>query len=239
MDPRLRKLIASVKKKRPRTVLEHILKHGQITTDELKQLYGYNHPPRAARDVREEGIPLITTKVVGPDGRSIAAYRIGDVAGIEASKVGGRRAFSKKLKNGLLSRDGENCKVCGTDFPGRALQIDHRIPYAIAGEPHTEDAKAFMLLCGACNRAKSWSCEHCQNLEDAKDETICITCFWACPESYEHIAMSPRRQLSLTWKDGEIHEYESLKTEASSAQTEISAYAKELIRRALSRDPIS
>ena len=54
------KLLQSVKAKRPKTVIDHILKHGQITTEELKDTYGYNHPPRAARDVREQGIPLKT-----------------------------------------------------------------------------------------------------------------------------------------------------------------------------------
>ena len=48
----------SVTAKRPRTVIEHILTYGYITTEELKEKYGYNHPPRAARDVREQGIPL-------------------------------------------------------------------------------------------------------------------------------------------------------------------------------------
>jgi len=52
------KLLHSVKAKRPRTVIEHILKHGQISTEELKDIYGYNHPPRAIRDVREHGIPV-------------------------------------------------------------------------------------------------------------------------------------------------------------------------------------
>ena len=49
-----------VKNKRARIVIEHILQHGSISTEELKALYGYNHPPRAAKDVRDEGIPLIT-----------------------------------------------------------------------------------------------------------------------------------------------------------------------------------
>ena len=48
------KLLKSVTSKRPRTVIEHILQNGQITTEELKELYGYNHPPRAIRDVREQ-----------------------------------------------------------------------------------------------------------------------------------------------------------------------------------------
>lgn len=61
-------LLESVSDKRPRTVIQHILKNGYITTQELKDDYGYNHPPRAARDVRELGIPLVTYRVPGPDG---------------------------------------------------------------------------------------------------------------------------------------------------------------------------
>ena len=36
----------SVTAKRPRTVIDHILQYGYITTEELKEKYGYNHPPR-------------------------------------------------------------------------------------------------------------------------------------------------------------------------------------------------
>src|SRR5687768_14836149 len=85
--------IQRVKAKRPRTVLDHIVKHGHITTDELKTLYGYNHPPRAARDVREAGFPLETFKVKGPDGRSIAAYRLPASLKVDPRRAGGRRAF--------------------------------------------------------------------------------------------------------------------------------------------------
>ena len=49
----------SIEAKRPKTVIQHILKHGYITTEELETLYGYQHPPRAARDVRELGIPFL------------------------------------------------------------------------------------------------------------------------------------------------------------------------------------
>jgi hypothetical protein len=44
-------------------VIDHILQYGFITTEDLENTYGYNHPPRAARDVREAGIPLETFKV--------------------------------------------------------------------------------------------------------------------------------------------------------------------------------
>ena len=64
-------LCASVKDKRPKTVIDHILKHGHITTEESKNKYGYNHPPRAARDVRERGIRLETYRVSSASGRKI------------------------------------------------------------------------------------------------------------------------------------------------------------------------
>lgn len=53
----------SVTNKRPATVIQYILKHGYITTEELKDIYGYNHPPRAIRDVREQGIPIETYRI--------------------------------------------------------------------------------------------------------------------------------------------------------------------------------
>lgn len=85
----------SIEAKRPKTVIQHILKHGYITTEELETLYGYQHPPRAARDVRELGIPLITFRVKSSDGRSIGAYKFGDIKkiGDVVSKVRGRTAL--------------------------------------------------------------------------------------------------------------------------------------------------
>lgn len=40
-------LLESVTAKRPRTVIQHILKNGYITSQELKDVYGYNHPPQS------------------------------------------------------------------------------------------------------------------------------------------------------------------------------------------------
>ena len=51
------------------TVIDHILRHGFITTQDLKDNYGYNHPPRAVRDVKEHGIPTEMFRVKGSDGR--------------------------------------------------------------------------------------------------------------------------------------------------------------------------
>ena len=52
--------INSVTALRAKRVLDYLLEHGKITTEDIQKL-GYDHPPRAIRDVREEGIPLDTT----------------------------------------------------------------------------------------------------------------------------------------------------------------------------------
>ena len=145
VDPALQKLIDEVTAKRPRVVLDHILAHGHITTAELKEQYGYNHPPRAARDVREQGIPLETFHVSGPDGRKIAAYRLGDPSAVSAGKAGGRKAFPKAFKDTLVEHYGARCALCGWHFPPRALQIDHRVPYEVAGNAaDLDDIDAYM-----------------------------------------------------------------------------------------------
>jgi len=228
----LRKRIEAVKAKRPRTVLVHILEHGHITTEELNQLYGYNHPPRAARDVREHGIPLETFYVTGSDGRRMAAYRLGETTTDKIAKVGGRRAFPKALKEELLRRQGTRCALCGARFVGRALQIDHRVPYEVAGEVASDrNAENFMLVCGSCNRSKSWSCEACRNWQELKDVAICETCLWASPKKYSHIAMEPRRQLTLTWYDRETKDYDRIKAEATKVGKDVGEFVKRLLSR--------
>ena len=54
----IRLLLEKISNKRARIVIEHILANGFVTTEQLEKQYGYNHPPRAARDVREAGIAL-------------------------------------------------------------------------------------------------------------------------------------------------------------------------------------
>ena len=73
IDPKLLEAAQKVTAHRPKVMIDHIIAHGYITTEELKETYGYNHPPRVAGDVRDQGIPLETFKVKGRDGRSIAA----------------------------------------------------------------------------------------------------------------------------------------------------------------------
>ncbi len=199
--------------KRPKAVIDHILEYGFVTTEELKQRYGYNHPPRAARDVREHGIPLETFRVTGSDGRRIAAYRFGDISKTRFSRLSGRTGLSKQLKDELIDKYGCKCFIYLEKVDKRELQIDHRVPFEVDGEPELE-AESFMLLCGSANRAKSWSCEHCENWKSIKDKSICLSCYWAYPESYTHVAMQQVRRIDLMWQGDNIEIYEKLKQQA-------------------------
>lgn len=221
--------------KRPKTVIDHILKHGFITTGELKDKYGYNHPPRAVRDVKENGIPIEMFRVEGGDGRKIAAYRFGDPKKSRFGKLIGRTAFTKELKQALIERNGSRCAIYMEPFEERELQIDHRIPFEVAGDAATEkhNPDDFMLLSGSANRAKSWSCEHCANWIDRKDPAICRNCYWAFPEDYAHIAMRAARRMDIMWQGTEVDIYDRLKKKTAELQQDMPAYVKKIIEKNL------
>jgi hypothetical protein len=221
----------SVVARRPRTVINHLLEHGQITTEDLKEKYGYNHPPRAIRDVREQGIPLEKFTIKdSTGGRSIAAYRFGEPSRVRSRRFGGRTALSGKIKDQLVERYGCRCFIYLEEMPEAALQIDHRVPFEIAGESADElNPDDFMLLCGSANRAKSWSCEHCENRITGKNPAVCLTCYWAHPENHTHVATMPVRRLDLIWQGNGIKQYENLKTDAAKAGIAIPDYVKSIL----------
>jgi len=228
-------ILSRIKSKRPRTVIQHILQHGHVTTEELKSKYGYNHPPRAARDVREAGIPLQTFKVKGSDGRSIAAYRFGNLDKIESHKLEGRKVFSKTFSETLYEHSSGKCGICCSQYVRRFLQIDHRVPYQVAGElvSGENSPQAFMLLCGSCQRAKSWTCEQCLNWKENKYFQTCKECYWGSPESYTHVALSPIRRLELVWQGQDVSVYDRLSSQAKESSVDIHELAHKLIRDSL------
>lgn len=236
-----KEILDRITNKRARIVIDHILQHGQITTEELEKDYGYNHAPRAARDVREAGIPLITTRVKSKDGlRNIAAYKLGDFSEVRKDRIQGRVNWPKDFKDSLIKEYGEKCVISGAELPGRELQIDHRIPYEIMGntlEKKELDVKDFMLLSGTSNRAKSWSCEHCENWSGSKKPEICQSCYWAYPDNYSHVAMKEIRRLDVTWQGEETHEYEQLKAKALELGEELPEYVKNTLSKSLKKCP--
>ena len=226
-------ICASVTGKRPKTVIDHILKHGHITTEQLKNKYGYDHPPRAARDVRELGIQLETFRVAAANGRKIAAYRFAHPAKKQFRRFSGRTGLSKKIKEQLIKNYGCQCFIYLEKMAEPNLQIDHRVPYEVAGEADELKTDDFMLLCGSANRAKSWSCEHCQNWKSIKDKNICLSCYWAYPEKYSHVAMRQIRRVDLVWQGEEVAQYDKLKADAAKSSLEIPQFVKEILAKAL------
>lgn len=226
-------LCRSVKAKRPKTVIDHLLKHGQISTEELKNVYGYNHPPRAVRDVKEHGIPIERVSVTGSDGRKIAGYRFADPSKVKVRRFDGRTGLSKLIKDALIAKYGCRCFIYLEEMPEAGLQVDHRVPYEVAGESITMTPEEFMLLCGSANRAKSWSCEHCENWRHLKQRETCLSCYWAYPENHTHIAMKHLRRVDLLWQGEETAQYEKLKSDADEAGLPIPEFVKEVLRRAL------
>jgi len=220
----------SITARRARVVIDHLLKHGRITTEQLKEKYGYNHPPRAIRDVKEQGIPLERFTVKDTAGRSIAAYRFGDTTQVRARRFDGRTALSKKIKTQLIEKYGCRCFIYLEEMPEATLQIDHRVPFEIAGETEaTLTPEDFMLLSGSANRAKSWSCEHCENRATGKNPAVCHTCYWAHPENYTHVATTPIRRLDMLWQGEAINQYERLKADAAKAGITIPDYVKSIL----------
>lgn len=227
------KLLESVKGRRSRIVVEHILEHGSITTEDLEQQYGYKHPPRAVADVRDQGVPIETFQTTSSAGQTIAGYRFGNPADAIKGQTGGRRNFPQRLKTELFEAQDGKCAICDQQYGRRYLQIDHRVPYRVAGEQREAfDAKDFMLLCRSCNRAKSWSCEHCPNGLESKSATTCLTCYWASPDDYEHIATESERRVALVWSGVETTDYDDLKRHTD---TSIQRYIKALLKRHLQR----
>ncbi len=217
--------------KRAKTVIDHLLKHGYVTTEELKNTYGYDHPPRAARDVREKGVPLETFRMRDSQGKMIAAYRFGDPSLIRSGVLGGRKVFSKEFKQSLVDRSGCQCDICGTTYQSRYLQVDHKVPYEVGGERGGEESPdEFQLACGSCNRAKSWSCEHCTNWTKKHDVRVCQKCYWASPRSYKHVAMLPIRRIDIAWTGGQTPEYDQLARMARQAGQSLQDFMKALLR---------
>ena len=236
IDPRIRALAESIVAKggenRVVLVLKTILKQGSISTDELAAL-GYGHPPRAAGDVKDAGIPIIKTMVRSErTGRRMAVYSFGDPDDIQEGRIGGRSAFPKTFKNALIERYGSIDCITGATLDERILQIDHRIPYRIAGDANFDnlDVEDFMLLDGSSQRAKSWSCEHCPNMLDAQAASVCKTCYWAFPENYEHIATEDYRRTDITWQGDDVPVHDRFKKQADKLGISVAELLRRLAR---------
>ena len=201
---------------RSRVLVENILEKGFMTTSELSDKHGYEHAPRAARDVRDRGIPLLTVmRNIG--GKRMGHYRFPDDLILDRDSQG-RIALSKRFRDQVIQECGARDIFTGALVSEQDLQVDHRVPYHIAGDPElpfrTED---FMAVSSAMNRAKSWECEHCINWEE-RDVDTCLSCYWAYPDSeYAHVATRPLRRADVVWVGEEqVNSFDELRAWALS-----------------------
>ncbi|MDR3700110.1 MAG: hypothetical protein P4L56_10775 [Candidatus Sulfopaludibacter sp.] len=219
--------ITAVTNKRARFVLDSIVRNGKVTTEEINRA-GYDHPPRAAQDVKDLGFRLKRITAKHTNGRSIAAYAF-DEGELDPNKAG-RRALPKKQRDAIIHTAGNKCSLCGVAYN---LQVDHRIPYEVAGEAITEEKEPFQVLCGSCNRKKSWACEHCENRLRLCSPDICRDCYWAEPTAYSHVAMQQQRRAELIWTKDEVTDFDRLWREAlrhnRSVPDEVKALLKEVL----------
>lgn len=218
--------------KRPKKVLEVLLEKGEVSTYELGKL-GYDQPPRAAQDLKEAGVKLNTRNDKHPvTGNRMVIYSLADDQKSSLSS-GGRIAFPKVFREKLVKRANYKCIICNTEYSPRLLQIDHKIPFIVGGEPKEIIIEEFQLLCASHQRMKSWECEHCPNLiEKVKD--ICTNCYWASPEDYKHVATMQHKiiTLKLDTKE-EIAMLDSAKGYAEEHGISLEEYIKQLISKSL------
>ena len=111
------------------------------------------------------------------------------------------------------------------------MQIDHRVPYEVGGDIYEDrNIEDFMLLCGSCNRAKSWSCEHCDNWQTDKKTDLCMKCYWGNPTDYNHIVLKDIRRLDLQWEGSEVKFYDAVKSIAEEKEIELPDFVKQIIK---------
>lgn len=229
--------IAHGKPKRAVLALQVLLDKGQVSTDELKDL-GYEHPPRIIGDIKDAGIPILKLSGKSRAGKRMAVYQFGSAEDIREGRIGGRAALPKAFKAELIAHYGSRDRITGASLHERLLQIDHRIPYRVAGDAglDSRDVSAYMLLDGSSQRAKSFSCEQCENWQRLHDPAVCRACFWAYPEKYSHIAMEQIRRTDLVWQGADVAVHDRIRALAEKSGVSVNEYLVQLAR-AKSKEP--
>ena len=122
--------------------------------------------------------------------------------------------------------------MTGAKLTPQLLTVDHRVPCQIGGDAGLaeRDVSAFMLLDKQSQRLKSWACERCPNFTDMKKPEVCLTCFWAFPEAYDHIATEDIRRTEIVWQGKDVPAHDGLQERAKSENMTVVEYLKRLAR---------
>ncbi|MDP3494087.1 MAG: hypothetical protein Q8R82_13330 [Hyphomonadaceae bacterium] len=238
IDPKVRELAEKVIAARPNSrgarALAVMLDKGAVSTADLRERL--DHPPRAIADAKDAGVPIKTTMVtVERDGRKkrISLYSFGSSSEIQDGRIGGRSVLPKAFKQKLLDHYGSRDCISGARLDSRVLQIDHRIPYRIAGDAGlaVHDVSAYMLLDASNQRGKSWSCEQCPNMKpDNRDPVVCGSCFWAYPENYSHIATQEMRRTDVIWVGADVAVHDAIRDVAKASGADLSELLRQLAK---------
>ena len=76
----------------------------------------------------------------------IAAYRFADPTKRKFRRFDGRTGLSKEIKEQLIQKYGCRCFIYLETIAPADLQIDHRVPYEVAGDSDELKADEFMLF---------------------------------------------------------------------------------------------
>ena len=98
----------------------------ECNLEEALKKAGYEHAPRAKRDVVEKGIPIDTFNGKDSEGRRMAVYKFGNWEEAKKqnsiAKTKGRNNLSDKLKQKLIKENGSKCALYGEKFDESLLQ---------------------------------------------------------------------------------------------------------------------
>ncbi len=186
--------------KRAKWAIDELLSNGSLTSSEMLE-FGHMHPARVICDVRDQGIPVETTTIF-EQGKRYASYKLGKAKDINRAKFGGRKTIPTCIKHILVARNGMQCQLSKATLQSTDLEVDHRIPFALAGEPkHPKCPSNYMLLSRSMQMKKSKECAGCPNLKKLNSVDNCNECYWASPEHYTHKAMRQEQVTSINWTD--------------------------------------
>ena len=110
------------------------------------------------------------------------------------------------------------------------LQVDHRVPYQVAGETLKDRDAPYMALDGSCNRRKSWACEHCHNFKEIHKVKICQQCYWANPREHKHVAMLPIRRAEIVWEGEDCAAFDKFEATCKRERITLADGLKKLIQ---------
>src|SRR5699024_710289 len=94
----------------------------------------------------------------------------------------------RNLKEKIAEENGYCCEIDQTSFELRYLQIDHRMPYEVSGDP---EELIWKIICHFVLHTTElgYVVVNIPIIGSIKDPNICKTCYWASPSNYSHIAM--------------------------------------------------